>query len=150
MRTNAMKLIICILLTVILGGCATIHSDTFRREQFEKFSQKYSQFDLRLAWDNKISDSGVIVEGLVWNVRWFHAEGLEIWVSLVGPDGTILARDVDLIRPDPLKIGEMADFRIKLPSKPVPGSKLLFTYRFGAVEDIEGSIIWMQSFETRL
>lgn len=145
-----MKFIVCVLLAVILGGCATIPPDTLRREQFEKLSQKYSQFDIKLAWDNKISDSGVIVEGLVWNVRWFRAEGLEIWVSLVGPDGSILAKEVDLIRPDPLKIGEMANFRIELLSKPVPGSKLLFTYRFGAVEDIEGSTAWMQSFESKL
>jgi len=145
-----MKILFYVLLAVILGGCATIPPDTLRREKFEKLSQKYTQYDFKLAWDNKITDNCIIVEGVVWNLRWAHAQGLEIWIALLDPSGNVLAKEVDLIRPDPLNIGETAEFRVRLPFKPMPGSKLLFTYRYGAVEDVEGSTNWMQSFESKL
>jgi hypothetical protein len=145
-----MKLIICILLTVLIGGCSTIHPDALRREQFEKLSQKYSQFDLKMAWDNKVSDHDIIVAGVVRNVRWFQVESLEIWVSLIAPDGSVLAKDVDLIKPGPLKLGEMASFLIRLRAKPVPGSKLQFSYKYSAIENNEQSMTWMQSFEADL
>lgn len=121
-----------------------------KREQFEQLPRKYSQFDFRLAWDSRIAENEVIVEGVIWNVRWLHAEGLEIWVSLLDPDGKVRAKEVDLIRPNPLNIGERSNFTVKLPVKPVSGSKLLFTYCYHAVEDQEFSTFWMQSFETDL
>lgn len=145
-----MKIFLYILLIAVLAGCALKPLDTLKREQFEQLPQKYSQFDFKLAWDSKITDNGVIIEGVAWNLRWFRAEGLEIWVSLLDSDGRVMAKEVDLVRPDPLKVGEMANFSIKLPVKPRPGSKLVFTYKFGAVEDVEGSTSWMQSFDSKL
>jgi len=78
--------------------------------------------------------------------------GLEVWVSLLDPDGRVLAKGADLITPDPLDIDEKSDFSVSLkPSaKPAPGSKLMFTYRYNGVEDTEGSASWMQSFESEL
>jgi len=122
--------------------------DSLRQEQFEQLPHKYSQFDFKLAWDSKIADNGVIVEGVIWNVRWAHAEGLELWVSLLDPDGLVLAKEADLIPPNPLNIQEMANFSLKLSAKPAQGSKLLFTYRYNGVEDTEGSASWIQSFES--
>ncbi|MEI6306835.1 MAG: hypothetical protein WCP33_08435 [Deltaproteobacteria bacterium] len=145
-----MRIFICILLALVVGGCAAKSHDTLRREQFEQLPHKYSQYDLKLAWDSKITGNAVIVEGVVWNVRWAHAQGMEIWVSLLDPNGRVLAEEVDLIRPDPLNIGEKSNFAVKLTAKPVPGSKLLFTYKYGALEDVEGSTLWMQSFEADL
>lgn len=145
-----MKLLFYILLVVMLGGCATTHPDTLMREQFEKLPQKYSQFDFKLAWDNKVSDDVVIVDGMVWNARWYHADGLEIWVSLIAPDGSVLAKGVDLIRPDTIKLGEISPFLIKLHARSVPGSKLMFSYKYSAVENNEHSMTWLQSFEAGL
>jgi hypothetical protein len=145
-----LKKMIGLSLVVVLCGCAIQPIDTLGRKQFEQLPNKYSQFDLKLAWDNKIYDNGIIVEGVIWNVRWLHAEGVEVWVSLLSPDGRVLDKDVSLILPHSLDINEKADFSVKLKSKPVPGSRLLFTYRYHGVDDTEGSASWMQSFESKL
>lgn len=145
-----MRLLPCILMAALLCGCAAKHLDTLRSEQFEQLPRKHAEFDFRLAWDSTVSDNGVTVAGVIWNVRWPHAEGVEVWVSLVAPDGTVLAKAVDLIAPNPLDYQEKSGFSVRLPVKPAAGSKLLFTYRYSAVEDPEGSLIWMQSFEDNL
>lgn len=145
-----MRVFLCILLAVMLSGCALKPLDTLRREQFEQLPRKYSQFDFKLAWDSKVTNNGVTVEGIIWNVRWLHAEGLAISVSLLDPEGRVLATETDLISPDPLNIQEKSNFSVTLPAKPVPGSKLSFTYRYYAVEDQENSAYWMQGFEVDL
>jgi hypothetical protein len=139
-----------LLLVVVLSGCAIQPFNNLGRKQFEQLPNKYSQFDFKLAWDNNISDNGIIVEGVIWNVRWLHAEGVEVWVSLLSPDGLVLDKEVCLIAPHSLDINEQSDFYVKLKSKPVPGSRLLFTYRYNGVEDSEGSASWVQSFESKL
>lgn len=132
----------------LICGCAAQSLDTLRRERFEQLPRKYSQFDLKLAWDTRITEHGIAVEGLIWNLRWQHAESLEVWVSLLDPDGKVLTKAVGLVIPNPLNINEVSDFSVRLPMKPPPGSKLRFTYSYYGVDDTEASTFWLQTFET--
>jgi hypothetical protein len=147
-----LKIIISILLIVAVSGCATRPFANLKRERFDQLPAKYAQFDFKLAWDSKVSADRVDIQGMIWNVRWAHAEGVEVWVSLLDPEGRVLAKNVALIMPHSLDIDEMAPFSIdlKVPASPLPGSKLLFTYRYNGVEDSEGSVSWMQSFKVKL
>ncbi|MEI6306520.1 MAG: hypothetical protein WCP33_06840 [Deltaproteobacteria bacterium] len=112
--------------------------------------QKYSQYDFKLAWDQKVTDNEIIIDGLIWNVRWFYAEGVEVWVSLIDPTGQMQSREVDLIIPHILGVQEKAHFSIKIKAKPQPGSKLLFTYRYYGVDSIDDAAFLVQSFEHKL
>jgi hypothetical protein len=141
-----LMLSLCMLL---LPGCA-VNQTSLSRQQFAALPHRYDQFDMSLAWESTQSTDGVIVEGIIRNKRWRYAEGLEVWVSLLGPDGRVLAREVALITPNPLNIEEQAPFGVRLPVRPVPGARLAFTYRYDGVEDTEGSASWMQSFEAPL
>jgi hypothetical protein len=142
------RMIAGLLLVSIMCGCASTSQDTLRREQFEQLPNKYSQFDFKLAWSTRITDTGVTVDGLIWNLRWQHAESLEVWVALLDPEGQVLAKEAGLVIPNPLNINEVSNFSVKLPLKPLTGSKLRFTYSYYGVDDQESSTFWMQSFET--
>jgi hypothetical protein len=140
-----LMLSLCMLL---LPGCA-VNQTSLSRQQFAALPHRYDQFDMSLAWESTQSADGVMVEGIIRNKRWRYAEGLEVWVSLLGPDGRILAREV-AITTNPLSIDEQAHFGVRLPVRPVPGSGLSFTYRYNGAEDVEGSANWMQSFQAPL
>jgi len=130
------------------AGCATI--GPVAGDPFATLPQKYSQFDMKLAWDTKVSEDGVLVSGVIRNVRWLFAEGVVLWVSVVGPDGKVVAKEGTLIAPSVLNMGDQASFEIRLPVRPQPGAHLVFTYRYNGVDDIEGSAFWIQSFEAKL
>lgn len=136
-----------VLLLAALSGCASTPLDTLQREQFQQQPHKYSQFDFKLAWNSTVTDTGITVEGLIWNLRWQHAESLEVWVSLLDAEGRELAKGVGMVIPSPLNINELSTFSVKLPGRPLPGSKLRFTYSYYGVDDMESSTYWLQTFE---
>lgn len=143
------RMMACLVLFMfIMSGCASTSLDALRREQFARQPNTYSQFDFKLAWDSKITDTGITVDGLIWSLRWQHAENLEVWVSLLDSDGKVVAKGVDLVIPSPLNIDEVSTFSVKLPIKPSSGSKLRFTYSYYGVDDQKDPTFWLQSFET--
>lgn len=133
---------------VFAAGCATTAPTA--KDPFTTLPQHYSQFDMKLAWETKVSDDGVLVSGVIRSTRWLFAEGLTVWVSVVGPDGKVAASDGALIAPSVLNLGDQGSFAIRLPVRPQPGSHLTFIYRYNGVDDIEGSAFWIQSFDRQL
>ncbi|GFO66946.1 lipoprotein [Geomonas limicola] len=130
---------------ILTAGCAT--TGPIAPDPFTTLPQKYSQFDMKLAWDTKVSDDGVLVSGVIRSTRWLFAEGLVVWVSVVGPDGKVAGTEGALIAPSVLNLGDQGSFAIRIPVRPQPGSHLAFTYRYNGVDDIEGSAFWIQSFD---
>lgn len=146
-----MKMILTSIIIVfsMLSGCAALPLDTSMRQEFDQMPHKYSQYDFKLAWNQKVAEDAVTVDGIAWNIRWNYADGLDIWISLIGQDGKVLAKEVYLI-PGRLNMQEKAYFSVKLKAKPQSGSKLLFTYRYNGIEDPDCCGLMMQSFESKL
>lgn len=144
------RAVIALVLSVVVfaAGCAT--TAPAAKDPFSAFPEKYSQFDMKLAWKTTVSEDGVLVSGVIRNTRWLFAEGLAVWVAVVGPDGKVAATDGTLIFPSTLNRGDDANFAVRLPLRPQPGSHLTFTYRYNGVDDIEGSAAWIQSFDAKL
>jgi hypothetical protein len=136
----------------LLGACATYH-DT-GRERLQTMTQRYSQFDLVLAWETNVAGSNTLVEGAVKNVRWAYMYDLEIWVAVLDPAGKLAARSMTFVIPHQLNMDETAEFSLKLPVAVTPGTKLRFTYKYrgsdggeGPTLGLEGGTPWMQSFD---
>jgi hypothetical protein len=142
------KSLFLVLTVTFLGGCAT-YRDVYR-EQLETLPQHYSQFDARLAWDTRVVGADIHIDGVVENVRYFEMENVEIWVVLRDPKGNTVSRSSSFIIPIRLKEYETAPFSLTLPALTVPGSKLVFTYRYEAIEDEHDARKWMQSFEAEV
>jgi hypothetical protein len=135
----------------LLGACSTYHDTS--RERFKTLPQRYSQFDLQLAWEAKPSDGGTLVDGVVKNVRYAYMYDLEIWVAVLDPAGKVLARSVSFVIPRQLDMDDSAEFSLKLPAAAPPGTRLRFTYRYRGSDGGDGHRFgdggtpWMQSFE---
>jgi len=147
------RTLMLIIVSGLLGACAT-YPDT-NRQRLETLPQRYSQFDLILAWETRVGDGNTIVDGVVRNVRYHVMYDLEIWVSVLDPAGKVTARSMSFIIPTQLNMDETAPFTVKLPVAVQPGTKLRFTYKYRGSDGGDGfasglgrGTDWMQSFET--
>lgn len=146
------RLCMLVLTAALLGACATYHDTS--RERLETLTQRYSQFDLVLAWETKVVGGTTMVDGVVKNVRYAAMYDLEIWVAVLDPAGKAMARSVSFVIPRQLNLDESAEFGLKLPVAVAPGTKLRFTYQYRGSEGGEGfggglerGPNWMQSFD---
>ena len=130
---------------IIISGCATVVN--INQERFNTLPQHYSQFDLKIAWQTKTTDSGINIDGLVKNVRYFEMNDVEVWVSVLDGSGKTLGRSTSFFIPSSLRENEIASFNLSVPVRANAGTKLQFTYRYIAPEENDGSGYWMQSFE---
>ena len=140
----------CMLLVVaLLAGCAT-YPDV-NRQRLESLPQRYSQFDLKVAWEVRQVGNDSFVDGVVQNIRFSYMEDIEVWVAGIDAAGKSGQGSVCYIIPSQLNLGETAAFSVKLPVRVEPGTRLLFTYKYRGNDDGGsdggGSGNWMQSFE---
>jgi hypothetical protein len=141
-------LLFVILTLAFLGSCAA-YRDVYR-EQLASLPQRYSQFDMRLAWSIKVVGTETLIDGVLENIRYPQMGDIEVWVSARDAGGSIIARSVSYIIPRDLRRDEVAPFSLRLPVAAEPGAKLLFTYRYHAHEDVEDGTTWLQSFEAEV
>lgn len=141
-----------LLIAIFLGSCAAYPDRTLQR--LETLPQRYSQFDVVMAWEIKTADGKSMVDGVIRNVRYYVMYGLEVWVAVLDPAGKVKSRSVSFIIPSELKLDESAPFTVKLPAVVEPGTRLRFTYKYrgsdggdGVRGDGLGATDWMQSFE---
>lgn len=140
-----------VLLTVLVGACAAYPSRA--RQRLETLPQRYSQFDMVMAWETKNEGAHTVVDGVVKNVRYFVMNGVEVWVAVLDDSGKVASRSVSFIIPTQLYQDQSAEFSVKLPVRVEPGTRLRFTYKYKADEGGDngrgpGITDWMQSFET--
>ena len=117
------------------------------RERFGTLPERYTQYDLVLAWETKSLGSGTVIDGVVKNVRYAYLDGLEVWVEVLDASGKAAVRASCFIIPNRLRQDQMAPFTIELPIPGEPGTLLRFTYRYQGTEDGGGNF---QSFEVSL
>lgn len=149
------RMFLLILVTVILSSCSTYSHYDASPQRLETLPQRYSEFDLKLAWDIRVTGDQTVIDGVVKNVRYAYMHDLEIWVVVLDPDGKVVARAMTFVIPIQLRMDEIAAFEVKLPVAVAPGTRLHFTYKYigddgGDVGLFRGGLgmNWMQSFET--
>lgn len=136
-------------MTSLLAACAS--SPDLHRMRLETLPQRYSQFDLVMAWETRNEGDRTVIEGVARNVRYYMMRDLEIWVRLLDREGKVAARAMTFIIPSDLGLDQSAPFAVTLPVAVTPGDRLRFTYRYRGSDGgdgLERGIDWMQSFES--
>jgi hypothetical protein len=139
------KQILFLAMLLMIGGCTSLGNRY--EEHFSAFPEHYSQFDLKMAWETKLTDTGTVIDGMVKNVRYPEMIGVEVWAAVLDGNGTAMGRSMSFIIPVSLREGEIAPFGLTIPVRAVAGGKLQFTYRYSVHEGHEDRFHWMQSFE---
>lgn len=152
------RVLLMAMMTVLLGACSN-YRDT-SRQKLDTLPQRYSQFDLQMAWETKVAGDQTVIGGVVKNVRYAYMHDLEIWVAVLDAAGKVVTRSVGFVIPFQLRMDETAEFEVKLPIVVAPGTKLRFTYRYRGGDGgndggggilfggaLDSGMYWMQSFE---
>jgi hypothetical protein len=144
MRRNS--IVIAMILLLQMCGCATYRSDN--AERMQTLPQRYSELDLKLAWEVKQVGDSTVIDGVVKNIRYYQMDELEIWVLSLDAEGKVVHRAADFVYS--LKENEVAQFTLKIP-RLASGSRIRFMYRYIGIEgggDSRDSLSWRQSFDS--
>ena len=107
---------------------------------------RYAEYDFKLAWKIVPSGQGIALDGLIKNVLYPNVDGLEVTVSLLAPDGRVLARGTDYPIPPQIGYDETRQFFVKLvQGKVVPGERLQFELLYRATDGSVG--FWLSRFQ---
>jgi len=141
------RILILVMMSALLGACATYPD--IDQQRLETLPQRYSQFDLTLAWETRVAEGKTIIDGVVKNVRYHLMHDLEVWVSVLDPAGKVVEQSMTFIIPLQLGMDETAPFTVKLPYAVAPGTRLRFTYKYRGDDGGDGftSGQWIQSFD---
>ena len=92
------------------------------RERFGTLPERYTQYDLVLAWETKSLGSGTVIDGVVKNVRYAYLDGLEVWVEVLDASGKAAVRASCFIIPNRLRQDQMAPLpsNCRYPASPAP------------------------------
>jgi hypothetical protein len=131
-----------VLMLAVLSGCA-------RPEPMpspQSYPYRHAMFDYRVAWKTVPTPDGVVVEGLLQNVRWAYVTGADLTVTLLKKDGRkIVGRDIPV--PLSTRMGETVPFRVVLRNgSPEPGDEMEFLIHYKATEGQEGGMDWRSRF----
>lgn len=138
-------LIACSLLVFLLiSGCAAGRYETL---QPENYPATHKSFDVTFGWKKTVTPSGIAIDGYARNNRYFLMDDLILVLSLLDSTGREKAKETFLFIPSRLPQDDRAYFEVVLPARPQPGDKLHFLYRYRGIEDSDGAISWMSSFE---
>lgn len=147
----ARRILVLALSAALFTGCSGYREVS--EDRLATMTQRYANFDLRIAWDTKVEGGDTLVYGAVKNVRYAFMHDLEVWVAALNPAGKETARSVSYVIPSKLDLDETASFSLKLPLAAPPGTRLRFTYKYrgsdGGGGDGSGGdgTIWWQNFE---
>jgi len=141
------KMLVILASVFIMAGCGL--------QQYTKdanvagYPYRYAAFDYKYAWKTVITDHGVIIEGMMKNVRYSFIDSVLLSVDLLDKDGKVLAKAADFPMPQQTGEGDVSYFDLQLRDiKPAPGDTFLFLVHYKGNEGgSHGNIDWISSFK---
>jgi hypothetical protein len=147
-REETLKIMIRVALAlavlISLTACAT--SDAAKRNLLANYAFIHKDFDFRYAWKTGQTGKGLLVEGLIKNVRYPRVENVEINVSLLNKEKKVLAKATTFPAGQPIPSNEYRRFELLLKDVQLSeGDQLQFlvTYVGSAGQE---AISWISSF----
>ena len=140
---------IVIMMSVLMLGlvaCGTLPGVQQRPAAGYPF--RHNAYDLKIAWKTDRLDRGIVIDGLLKNVRYQQIEDVEVTVSVVDKDNKTLASDRTFLLPFPLKTDEYAPFGLTLKDVALAnGDVFRFLIKYRANDDDFSSFTWLSNFK---
>jgi hypothetical protein len=133
-------------LTVLISLTACATSSAVKQNPAGNYAFVHKDFDFRYAWKTGQTSKGVVIEGLIKNVRYPRAENVEINISLLNKAKKVLAKATTFPVGQPIPIDEYRSFELLLKGAQLSeGDQLQFlvTYVGSAGQN---AVPWISSF----
>lgn len=141
------KLLAILAALLVLAGCGgvgyTKHAD------IAAYPFRYTDFDYKYAWKTAATEHGLLIDGVMKNVRYPYIDTLFVKLSVLNKDGNVVATASTFPVPQQVREGEECFFTLLLKdSKPVSGDVLQFQVHYTGNEGGHRSNIdWHGSFK---
>jgi hypothetical protein len=143
--TRLVRWVLMMVMMTALAGCAAWNAE--RPNPVAGLPYHHSDFDLKVAWKTSLTDEGLVVEGLIKNVRYAYMRDLDVTVALLDREKRVLAEHGELLVPVSLYIDYDQPFSVVLrDARPAPGDLLRFRITYRAVEGADSIFNWLSIF----
>lgn len=142
------KLLVILASVMIVAGCGL--QQTVRYTNIAGYPNRYSDFDYKYAWKSTTTDHGVVIDGVMKNVRYPSISSLQLTVFVLGKDERIVTKETTFPMPQQTRENDVTHFSLLLRDiKPVPGDIFQFHVHYTGTEGGNNDgIDWISNFKT--
>lgn len=111
------------------------------------YPNRHADFDYRYAWKASTTDDGILIDGIMKNVRYAFIDSIILTVELLDGDGTRRAVESDFPMPQLTREGDVSQFGLLLKgARPAAGDRYRFTVHYTGSEGNDERIDWISIF----
>jgi hypothetical protein len=132
----------------VMAGCGSLNYSKYT--DVSGYPNRYADFDYRYAWKTAATDQGLLIEGVLKNVRYAFIDSVLMTVNVLDKDGKIVAKASDFPRPQQNREGDVCFFSLLLRDvKLAPGETFQFQIHYTGNEGDHhgGGVDWYSSFK---
>ena len=132
---------------LFMTGCG-MHSN-MKYTDMALYPYRYADFDYKYAWKTTDTDKGLLIDGVMKNVRYAYINSVDLTVNVIGKDGKKVAKAVGFPMPQHSREGDKCYFSLLLRDvKPAPGDIFQFQVHYiGNDGDRRSGVNWHSSFK---
>jgi len=148
MMPGLLKMLASVAAVLVMSGCGV--QQYANHTGADGYPYRHADFDYRYAWKTATTDHGVVIDGVMKNVRYAFIDSVVMTVEIVGKDGKLIARAIDFPMPQRTREGEVSHFSLQLGDvKPAAGDIFRFLVHYKGNEGgMHGSVDWISIFKT--
>jgi len=142
-----LKIVTVLAALLVMAGCA-MSQQYAKQTDLAGYPYRHAAFDYKYAWKTATTDQGVLIEGVMKNVRYAFIDSIDIKVELQGRDGKTVASASDFPMPQQTREGDVSHFGLLLKgSKPAAGDTFQFTVHYKGNEGDTSRLNWISIFK---
>jgi hypothetical protein len=132
---------------LVMAGCGLQHFS--KPVDVSDYPYRHADFDYRYAWKTVATDQGLLIDGVMKNVRYPYIDSVMVTVHLLDKDGKTVATAADLAAPQQSREGEVSYFSLALGNvRPAAGDIFRFQVHYTGNEGGDQSRVdWHSSFK---
>jgi hypothetical protein len=137
--------VVLVALLTAFAGCASLSA--VRKNPFHGYPFRHDDFDFRYAWKTTPAGQGIVVDGILMNVRYYQVDNMQLWVKVLNKEKKVIAERSTLFLPLPVDSYDYRPFSVKLDNVALSaGDMLKFTILYRVNDDYKSSSSWLSSF----
>lgn len=110
------------------------------------YPHRYTDFDYKYAWKTATTDHGVVIDGVMKNVRYPYIDSVQLTIFALENDGKIIARATTFPMMQQTRENDVCHFSLLLRDiKPAPDDVFQFLVHYKGSEG--GGVEWHSSFK---
>lgn len=144
--TTLGKMLAALATVLVMSGCGMHHGQAYATD-ISGYPYRHGDFDYRYAWKTTATDQGVVIDGVMKNVRYPYIESITVKIELLDKNGRFRGGAIDFPRPQQTREGDVSQFGLLLRDvRPAAGDSFRFTVHYTGNEGNDQKINWISIF----